>query len=461
MSKSKKTDSKPQKEQQHKEENVYDEDSLELEQLNLTIVAGTYHSNLLGWNYLLETRLDFDHIVNAFMSSIPQEKTKESNHDEDKSSEQTEEDSDKANDEDSDKDERDSNEEEGEDKNSEEEGEEEEDNDEIDKMIDEDLKEDGEDIQTSNDGTIQVLTPFFAIKPHTGSINCVTSNGKYMASGGFDENIVIYNLNTKKDSGVIHYTQGSITCLALVDHFLFVGSSTGMLTVYYQEAAWPKVWEIEAHAKNAIRSLSVHPTGRLVLTLGDTDHRLRLWNMLNGTLLQTVSLGLKTYLDVQWSPNGDSFAVLQRNSVEIYSTEKCELLAVVPQFDKQEQEKSKPVFTCFKYLSEQLIATGTTDGNIQVYNIHTKTAREISNVHKNRIKALDCEAVNVGEFALVSVCSGGVLSVHRVSDEFIFQEASKEMGVRFTCVTFDHHPSVKQFVESRYQEFENFLDDAE
>jgi len=430
------------------------QDNVQLQQLNLTVIAGTYNSNLLGWNYLLETRLDFDHIIDNFVQAQNNEDENDENSPSSPAQEDNEEDED--NDEDED----------GED-NEEETAQDDEDKDDIDQMIDDDLDSDEQAIQMSQNGQTEVLKPSFAVKPHTGSINCVTSNGKFMVSGGFDENLVVYNLKTRRDSGVIHHTQGSITCMSLFDHFLFVGSSQGTLSVYYQSTAWPKIWEIEAHANNSVKALAVHPSGKLVMTLGETDHRLRLWNMLNGTLLQTISLGMKTFNDVQWSPSGDSFAVLQRHSIDVFLMEDCQLVASVPLVNEEQggddssKKKlvSKPILTCFKYLSEQVIAVGTAEGVVQIINLQTQQSREIANVHKSRIKALDGEAVNIGEFALVSVCSAGVLSVHRVSDEFIFQEAVTQVNMRFTCVSLNHDPAVRKFVEERYEEFEAFLGD--
>lgn len=49
------------------------------------------------------------------------------------------------------------------------------------------------------------LTQSFADKSHSGSIRCVAVQERWVASGGTDDRIFIYDMSTRKQSQVVYF----------------------------------------------------------------------------------------------------------------------------------------------------------------------------------------------------------------------------------------------------------------
>lgn len=72
---------------------------------------------------------------------------------------------------------------------------------------------------------------------------------------------------------------------------------------------------MKAH-NGGVTSLSIHPTGKLALTVGK-DKSLKTWNLIKGRTAYVTNI--KAVADfVQWSPEGTHYAVAINNLVNIY-----------------------------------------------------------------------------------------------------------------------------------------------
>jgi protein MAK11 len=72
-----------------------------------------------------------------------------------------------------------------------------------------------------------------------------------------------------------------------------------------------------------VKHISVHPTGKLALTLGD-DMTIRTWNLINGRQAYATNLKNKEKLGgisdyVEWSPDRDFFALSGAKTIEVWS----------------------------------------------------------------------------------------------------------------------------------------------
>jgi hypothetical protein len=90
------------------------------------------------------------------------------------------------------------------------------------------------------------LPSAFAVDAHIGSVRCVASShgGKWLASGGSDENIRVYDMRKTKMFGVLHKHTSSVTSLEFFgDSHLISAAEDGSLLVW-AAANWQCVFEL-------------------------------------------------------------------------------------------------------------------------------------------------------------------------------------------------------------------------
>ncbi|KAL0482108.1 p21-activated protein kinase-interacting protein 1 [Acrasis kona] len=389
------------------------------------VVAGTYDSTLCGWEFAISTQLDFDKMFDA---KVDDEKDE---HDDEKDDEKDDEQDEKT---------------------------ENKDTSEQDDKKDQDMDEDVEGSSSDEVEGVE-FNELFAVRPHSGSVNRVTVFGQWMATGGYDENIVLYNVGKQKEEAVIHHMEGSITHLHLFEKFLFCSTTHGVVSIHEFSKHWEKIWQETAHKGGGCKHFAIHPSGRFMLTVGENDHKLKLWNLITGQLAYKINVGGGSMVvdAIHFSPSGDSYCVVSRDCFYVYDTESCVLIhsqTIKPQ--KQDEDDVVPAHlrvTCLKYLSEMLIVTGSDDKNLYVWNILEGKLIHVLHMHTNRVKDVDVMEIDVGEFILVSVDSDGGMALWRVSDEVALLEGFVDTGARLTSVALVKPSEVSKFVKQRYKLF--------
>lgn len=88
----------------------------------------------------------------------------------------------------------------------------------------------------------------FATQSHTASVRCVSAVGKYMASGGTDDKVVVIDLKTRKEHTVLMNHDGTINAVAFTHSgtHLLTGSEDGSIIVTRTGN-----WQIEKKWKKA------------------------------------------------------------------------------------------------------------------------------------------------------------------------------------------------------------------
>ena len=61
---------------------------------------------------------------------------------------------------------------------------------------------------TKEDGT-PALKPSFSNHAHSGVVKALGAGGKFMVSGGGDENVKIFNLRNRTEFGALHHHDGT------------------------------------------------------------------------------------------------------------------------------------------------------------------------------------------------------------------------------------------------------------
>lgn len=165
-----------------------------------------------------------------------------------------------------------------------------------------------------------------------------------------------------------------------------------------------KVFE-KAHKGSAVNYISVHPSGKLALSIG-ADLKLKTWNLINGrqafaNSLKNTSLG--NIIDfVVWSTTGDHFAITGKDVVEIWSTEKAEVVAT-------KKCQARPSAICWITNSDLLV--GMEDGKILFFNWEDEEEDEtICEIYESRVKAM-----KYLDGFLATASSGGELNLWKIT----------------------------------------------
>ncbi|KAI9146241.1 WD40-repeat-containing domain protein [Paraphysoderma sedebokerense] len=145
-----------------------------------------------------------------------------------------------------------------------------------------------------------VLTPQFMFPSHIGCIKSVAvstrnSNNEskkcnWLATGGTDEIVRIYNLSTLTSQGTLHHHSGTITSLAFFDSsHLLTGSEDGKVAIVRCKD-WEVLKIMKGH-KSAVTGITIHPSGKLAISVSSHPHRSVIcWNLLRGIKATRINL---------------------------------------------------------------------------------------------------------------------------------------------------------------------------
>ena len=150
-----------------------------------------------------------------------------------------------------------------------------------------------------------------------GSLKCiaVSSNGKYLATGGMSERIHIFNIKENKTLGELSGHSGAITSLQFVEDSFLISGSEDNTIIIWNCSDWEQVHVLGGH-KGCINGIAVHPTGKLALTVSK-DNTMKLWNLVLGRCAFTRRL--KGPADnVKWHVSGSYYMLLVSLEVQVY-----------------------------------------------------------------------------------------------------------------------------------------------
>ena len=150
-------------------------------------------------------------------------------------------------------------------------------------------KESQEEINENNDGNLEANLSF-GFHCCNGSLRAIgiSGSGRYLACGGSDEVIRIYNMQTNKSAGELAGKHtGTITCLQFYgDSFLLSGSEDNTICIWRVQD-WECLHILGGH-KNLVNDLSIHPSGKIALSISK-DNTLKLWNLIEFSYISHVS----------------------------------------------------------------------------------------------------------------------------------------------------------------------------
>lgn len=278
----------------------------------------------------------------------------------------------------------------------------------------------------------------FTHHAHTASISAVAASERFVVTGSKDETIQLYDMKKKIEHGALLHHDGTITCLEFhgTSHLLS-GGEDGLICVWSTKK-WECLKTINAH-KGHVTSLSVHPSGKLVLSVG-TDKTLRTWNLTNGRSAFIKNIKQNAHI-VRWSPDGDKYVVVVNDTVTVYNLETASVTGTV---------KNPKRISSIKFLNNSILAVAGDDEIVRLCDVgKEKWVCEIK-AHDTRVKAVD--SFNMEDYCvLVTASNDGFIKMWKLhlKEELESPTLLGEVNTtaRLTCLAVWKPSSVQQITE--------------
>ncbi|XP_069701402.1 p21-activated protein kinase-interacting protein 1-like [Periplaneta americana] len=292
------------------------------------------------------------------------------------------------------------------------------------------------------------LVQSFADHSHRASVRSVSAKGRYLASGSADETITLYDMKSRKETGTLVQHHGTVNCLSFSPNgsHLLSGSEDGSIAVFRTGS-----WQVEkvfpkAHKGEAVTCISVHPSGKLALSVG-TDATLRTWNLVKGRQAYATNLGKnrtgngRGITSLLWSPDGSYYVIAIGTEVNVYDVATA---GVIHTF----QLKKKITCACFSQGTELVI--GDEGGGLSFHSIPKKKQLRVIEAHENRVKCVTCSNIGEEKF-LISASSGGEIKLWHYEDGDLRELCKTDSDCRITCLvvllhtkSMENQPKIKK-----------------
>jgi len=241
-------------------------------------------------------------------------------------------------------------------------------------------------LTTNSEGGLK-FTPSFTNHSHCGSIRAVAASRRFLASGSSDECIRLFCLKTRGEHGFLQHHNGTITCLEFFKQtHLFSGSEDGKVCIW-NTRTWNCEKTLKAH-EGGVTAMSVHPSGKLALTVGK-DRAMKTWNLIKGRTAYVTNIKAVATA-VMWAPDGNTYAVATNKTVNIYEVKSAGIVYTV--------EFKYPV-NFITFLNEDTLVVGGVGPEVEVHSIkegklltrfkaHAKSVRVASVVTVDKLPLL-------------------------------------------------------------------------
>nr|XP_033332708.1 p21-activated protein kinase-interacting protein 1-like [Megalopta genalis] len=297
--------------------------------------------------------------------------------------------------------------------------------------------------KVNNDVNTYKIERTFATHSHLASVRSLDTKKHYLASGGADDSICLYDMNQRIECGKLVHHNDTVNCVTFTPEasHIITCSNDGSIAVIRCGN-----WQIEKHWKTAhkglaVNAIAVHPTGKFALSTG-ADGILRTWNLVKGRRAYAINLTPRMKLDarnvtvLKFCPNGEKYLLAVNQRIDIYSVESAGI-------DNEIMLDAKIV--CVEFLKDDLIAVGLENGQIKFYDLKKSKQTVEVVAHDIRVKCISF----VGDL-LVTASSSGEIKLWRYSKNSLDMLQSVNCGARITCLTlalncnnFDHDKEVK------------------
>ncbi|XP_023703551.1 p21-activated protein kinase-interacting protein 1-like [Cryptotermes secundus] len=293
------------------------------------------------------------------------------------------------------------------------------------------------------------LVQSFADHSHRASIRSVCANGKFLASGSADETIHVYDMNARKESGILVHHIGTVNCLSFSPNgsHLLSGGEDGSIAIF-RTGSWQleKVFA-EAHKGEAVTLLSVHPSGKLALSVG-TDATLRTWNLVKGRQAYATNLGKnrtgkgRAVSCLLWSPDGSMYVIAVGTEVSVYDVHTAGIMHTF-------QLAKKVTCICFSQVTQLVV--GDEGGGLSVHSISDREQLNTFDAHKHRVKSVSFISIKDKHF-LASASSSGQIKLWNCKGGKLREICHTNSDCRITCLLMLEAPQSRQLNQKHIKE---------
>lgn len=275
-----------------------------------------------------------------------------------------------------------------------------------------------------------LLDQSFAVRAHSGSVRCIATNpaGSLLFSAGFDEVINLFSLKKRK---LLQNKEIAINCAAFAGNkHLVCGSEDSNIYIYECRGSTMELVKTLKGHKMAVTSLSVHPSGKVLLSISKDD-TMRTWNLIKGRSAFVTQIKAKSHL-VAWSKTGQEFMIAANN--EIYSYNNLGKLEHNIKLDKR--------INSIEFITDNIFIVSTDSGKLELMDLKEGVSLVKFEAHEARIKSLKYLNEDDSTVRFASASSDGTVklwSTNRTGKMQPKQLASVDTGARLICMTTAVH----------------------
>jgi protein MAK11 len=289
----------------------------------------------------------------------------------------------------------------------------------------------------------------FTHAAHKAAVKSLACAGPFMASGGADDLIHLYDMKSNRDLGFLMIPgQGAVTCLSFytpvsgyTPTHLLAGCADGTLTIWKAGGGWECLKTFRKGHLGEITGITIHPSGALALSTS-RDGTLRLWDLVKGRAIFTTKVE-KEPGTVLFAPSGLKYAIQAEDRVALHSVDVnssharssgsgCDNLPAV------QLCHPRRVTSVIFGSEDSIIITGTEDGLLNVWNTTVSVSKPVLVVpkaHDTRIKAMALIRWLPCDKKIISLATGssdGVIKVWKVESVQLATDKQEE-SMKATC----------------------------
>lgn len=259
----------------------------------------------------------------------------------------------------------------------------------------------------------------FAKQPHDGSVRSLAGASRYLASGGPDGAIALFDLKQMRGAGYLSKHEDAVDNLEFFQNSYLISASTDKTICLWRTSDASMMKVLTGHTAG-ITAMAISPTGKFMLSAGK-DGALRMWDLMRGHNARTRQLGV-TLAFLAFSEDSTQFVFGYDREVQIVTgqTETTEFTIT----------HEKPV-TCCSILGRTLWV-GCADGHLYAWNMDDGQARGEYVISQDRIKMVHA----VGNIVITMTSAGNVM-VGVVDENWeVDSVLSWDIDGRITCGAF-------------------------